>query len=57
VFGGGVDHLAHFGDFRRREAADLGVLLDDALVLREIDAEGLVGRDKALDPLVVGQFD
>src|SRR5207237_2558345 len=54
VFGGGVDHLANFGDLGRREAADLGVLFDDRLVLGEIDAEGLVGRDIALDPLDVG---
>src|SRR5205823_7323663 len=29
LFGRGVDHLAHFGDLGRREAADLGVLFDD----------------------------
>src|SRR5204862_365404 len=29
VLGGRVDHLADFGDLGRREAADLGVLLDD----------------------------
>src|SRR5205814_10642737 len=54
VFGGGVDHFTHFGDLGGWEAADLGVLPDNRLVLGEIDAEGRVGRDKALDPLDVG---
>src|SRR5436305_7770515 len=54
VFGGGVDHFTHFGDLGGWEAADLGVLPDNRLVLGEIDAEGLVGRDKAFDPLDVG---
>src|SRR5271155_1740904 len=54
MLGGGIDHLAHFGDLGRRKAADLGVLFDDVLVLREIDAERLVGRDIALDPLNIG---
>src|SRR5437764_6562358 len=54
VFGGGVDHFTNFGDLGGWEAADLGVLPDNRLVLGEIDAEGLVGRDKALDPLDVG---
>jgi len=54
VFGGRVDHLADFGDLGRRKAADLGVLFDDVLVFREIDAERLVGGDIALDPLDVG---
>jgi hypothetical protein len=39
---------------RRGEAADLGVLLDDRLVLREVDAERLVARDVAFQPLDVG---
>jgi hypothetical protein len=30
------------------------VLADDRLILREIDAERLVGRDEAFDPLNVG---
>jgi hypothetical protein len=50
VFGRRVDHLADFGDLGGRGAADLGVLLDDVLACREIDAERLVGGDKALDP-------
>src|SRR4051812_20982988 len=53
-FGSRVDHLADFGDLGRRKAADLGVLADHALILGEIDAEGLVVSDVALDPLDVG---
>src|SRR6185437_9457398 len=49
-----VDHLAHFGDLSSREAADLGVLLDDVLVLGEVDTKRLVGGDIAFDPLDVG---
>src|SRR6266851_3931256 len=54
VLGGRVDHLADLGDLGGREAADLGVLFDDVLVLGEVDAERLVGRDIAVDPLDVG---
>src|SRR5205085_5019485 len=54
MFGRGIDHLADFGDLARREAADLGVFLDDRLILGEVDAEGLVGGDIAVDPLDVG---
>src|SRR3954447_15860764 len=54
VSGGRVDHLAHFGDPGRRKAADLGVLADDVLVFRQVDAERVVGGDIALDPLDVG---
>src|SRR5579862_6916983 len=49
-----VDHLLHFSDFCCRKAADLGVLADYRLVLRQIDAEGLVIRYIALDPLDIG---
>src|SRR2546425_8364129 len=48
-----IDHLLHFGDLRRRKAADLGVLADDGLVLGEIDAKGLVVGHVTLDPLNV----
>ena len=51
MFGRRVDHLADFGDLGCRKAADLGVLLDDVLARGEVDAERLVGRDKAVDPL------
>jgi hypothetical protein len=51
VFGGRVDHLADLDDPGRRKAADPGVLADDVLVFRQIDAERLVGGDVALDPL------
>jgi FAD dependent oxidoreductase len=54
MFGGRIDHLAHLGNLRRREAADLRVLADDVLVFRQIDAERLVGGDVALHPLDVG---
>src|SRR5262249_44529736 len=52
--GGGVDHLPHFGDLGRRKPAGLGVFADDLVVLGEVDAEGLVVGDIALDPLDVG---
>ncbi len=54
VLGRRIDHLADLGDLGRREAADLGVLFDDVLAGGEIDAERLVGGDKAVDPLDVG---
>src|SRR5579859_6303885 len=54
MLGGRIDHLAHFGDLGRRKAADLRMLLDDRLVLGEIDAKRLIGRDIALDPLDIG---
>src|SRR6266571_3975889 len=49
-----IDHLLHFGDFCRRKAADLSVLMDDGFVSGEIATEGLVVSDVALDPLDVG---
>ena len=52
--GRGIDHLPDLGDLGGGEAAHLGVLLDDVLVLRQIDAEGLVAGDVALLPLDVG---
>src|SRR5579885_32972 len=48
-----VDHLADFGDLRRRKAAHLRVLPDDRLVLRQIGAEGLVRGDITFLPLDV----
>jgi hypothetical protein len=54
MFGRRVDHLADFGNLGRWEAADLGVLVDDLLVFRQVHTERLVGGDIALDPLDVG---
>ena len=54
LFRGRIDRLGDLGDLRRREAADLGVLADHRFILGEVDAEGLVGGDIALDPLYVG---
>ena len=48
-----VAHLADLGYLARNESAELGVLRDNALVLRETDAEGLVGGDVAFEPLDV----
>lgn len=53
LFGGRVDHLAHLGHLGGREAADLGVFMNDRLVRGEVDAEGLVVGDVALQPLDV----
>src|SRR5262249_6311110 len=50
---GRIDHLLDFRYLRRGKSADLGVLVDDRLVLGKIDAEGFVVRDVALDPLNV----
>src|SRR5262245_29425959 len=48
-----ADHLADLGDLGRWKAADLGMLANDRLVLGKIDAERLIGCDKAFDPLNV----
>src|SRR6266536_1370582 len=52
--GGRVNHFLHFGNLCSRKAADLGVFVNYRFVLSEIDAEGLVVSDVALDPLDVG---
>src|SRR6266511_3338760 len=52
--GGRVNHFLHFGNLCSRKAADLGVFVNYRFVLSEIDAEGLVFSDVALDPLDVG---
>src|SRR5580658_1422796 len=49
-----IDHLADFGDLAGGNAADLGVLLNDRLILREINAKRLVRRDETFQPLDVG---
>jgi hypothetical protein len=51
--GSWIDHLAYLCDARGWKPADFGVLPDDAFVLRQIDAEGLIGGDVAVDPLDV----
>lgn len=51
---GGIDHLAHFGDLGRREAADFSVAPDDFFVLGEIDAERLVAGNEGFNPLDIG---
>src|SRR6185369_226942 len=48
-----VDHALDLDDAVRREAADLGVLADCGLVLREINAEGAVAGYIGLLPLHV----
>lgn len=45
-----VDHPPDRRHLRRGKAADLRMFPDDRLVLGEVDAERLVGRDEALDP-------
>src|SRR5690606_31107096 len=54
VGGGRVYGLADLGDLVGREAAQPRMFVDDLLVAGEVDAEGLVGGDVALDPLDVG---
>ena len=55
ILRGRIDHLADFGDFRRRKATHLRVLVDEAFVFGEIDAERLVVGDVTLEPLDVGR--
>src|SRR5207249_10125151 len=52
--GGRVDHGAHRRDPVGREAAGLGVLPDELLAGRDVDAVDRVVRDIALDPLDLG---
>lgn len=46
-----IDDLRNFGDFRNRDAAQLGMFADRILALGKIDAKGLVARDVAVLPL------
>ena len=50
----GIDHRPHRGNPVRGKTSALGVLADQLLVLREVDAVDLVVGDEAVDPLNVG---
>src|SRR4051812_10238043 len=54
TFGGGIDHLANFGDLACRKTADLGVTADDGFILGQIHAKGLVIGDVGFHPLDIG---
>ena len=51
---GGANHLLHRGDLGSWDTAHLGMLPNDVLVFREIETEGLVDSDAALDLLSSG---
>ena len=52
--GRGIDDPGYFGDDRRRKTARFSALVDRALILDEIDAEGLVGGHIGMDSLNFG---